>query len=213
MNVAYINPFVNACIDVFDTFAGIASTPGKPVALKQPGGHGAIKVIIGLNGHGINGYFIISFSRPFLDKIITGLFDMTSSASTAELDDLAGELTNMITGSAKAQLSKQGYFFDVAVPRISHTLPDIPVYMKDTPVIMVPFATSSGEYTIEASMKTIAENLAADHQQMFTIAEFSKRCRLSPARVKSFLRTGFLKGIQDPDKQWLIHRDQIDKFK
>jgi chemotaxis protein CheX len=157
MNVAYINPFINACIDVFHTFAGIASTPGKPVALKQPAGPGTIKGIIGLNGHDVDGYFIISFSRPFLEKIVTGLFEMTSSASTAELDDLAGELTNMITGSAKAQLSKQGYFFDVAVPRISHTLPDIPDHMKNCPVIMVPFTTPSGEYAIEASMKAVTQ--------------------------------------------------------
>jgi chemotaxis protein CheX len=213
VKVAYINPFINACIDVFETFAGLVSTPGKPAAGMHPGDHGSIKAVIGLNGHGIKGYFIISFSQTFLEKIVAGLFGKQTSASMAEINDLAGELTNMITGNAKAQLSKQGYFFDVAVPRISHTLPDIPVYMKGTPVIMVPFTTPSGEYTIEASMKTIAENFAADHQEMFTIAEFSKLCRLSPARVKSFLRTGFLKGIQNPDKQWLIHRDQIDKFK
>ncbi len=213
VNVAYINPFITACIDVFETFAGLVSTPGRPVAGKHPGDHGSVKAMIGLNGHGINGYFIISFSHDFLKKIVAGLFGTNASASMEECNDLAGELTNMITGNAKAHLSKQGYFFDVAVPRINHTLPDIPVYMKDTPVIMVPFTTPSGEYTIEASMKTIAEDFATDHQKMFTIAEFSKQCRLSPARVKSFLRTGFLKGIQNPDKQWLIHKDQIDKFK
>jgi len=158
VKVAYINPFINACIDVFNTFAGLDSTPGKPAAGRHPGDHGSIKAMIGLNGHGIQGYFIISFSHTFLEKMVAGLFGDQVAASMAEITDLAGELTNMITGNAKAQLSKQGYFFDVAVPRISHTLPDIPVYMNDTPVIMVPFTTPSGEYTIEAAMKTTAQN-------------------------------------------------------
>lgn len=160
MNVNYINPFITACIDVFKTFSNLDSTPGKPMALKQPGRQGTIKGIIGLNGHGVNGYFIISFSQSFLEKLVAGLFGKHASATMEEINDLAGELTNMITGNAKAQLSRQGFFFEVAVPRISHTLPDIPVYMKNTPVIMVPFTTPSGKYTIEASMKTIAEDFA-----------------------------------------------------
>lgn len=153
MNVAYINPFITACIDVFETFAGLVSTPGRPLARKYPGDHGSVKAMISLNGHGINGYFIISFSHDFLKKIVAGLFGTNASASTAECNDLAGELTNMITGSAKAQLSKQGFFFDVAVPRIGQALPKIPAAMENTPVIMVPFSTPSGEYTIEASLK------------------------------------------------------------
>lgn len=159
MNVAYINPFITACIEVFETFAGLASTPGRPVAEKQPGDHGSIKAMIGLKGHGINGYFIISFSRDFLKKIVAGLFGINASASMEECNDLAGELTNMITGSAKAQLSKQGFFFDVAVPRIGQALPEIPAAMKNTPVIMVPFSTPSGEYTIEASLKAVKKDM------------------------------------------------------
>ena len=156
MKVAYINPFINACIDVFQTFSGFVSTPGKPAAGMHPGDHCSIKAMIGLNGHGIQGYFIISFSHTFLEKVVEGLFGRQTSVSMNEINDLAGELTNMIAGYAKAHLSKQGYFFDVAVPRITHTLPEIPEYMKGTPVIMVPFTTPSGEYTIEASMKTVA---------------------------------------------------------
>lgn len=159
MNVAYINPFITACIDVFKTFAGLVSTPGTPVAEKHPGDHGSVKAMIGLKGHGINGYFIISFSYDFLKKIVAGLFGTHASASLEECNDLAGELTNMITGSAKAQLSKQGFFFDVAVPRISQVLPEIPASMKNTPVIMVPFSTPSGEYTIEASLHAVKKNM------------------------------------------------------
>ena len=64
---------------------------------------------IGLNGHGISGYFIINFATSFLEKIMAGIFDHTTSTKE-DLFDLAGELTNMITGSAKADLSQKGIF-------------------------------------------------------------------------------------------------------
>lgn len=120
MEVKYINPFINASMAVFSTFAGLESTPGTPSVRTRPLTNREISGFIGLNGHGITGYFIINFSSAFLQEIMASIFEHTTS-SQEDLYDLAGELTNMITGSAKADLSKKGFFFDVAVPRISHT--------------------------------------------------------------------------------------------
>ncbi|MDD9301862.1 MAG: chemotaxis protein CheX [Desulfobacter sp.] len=116
MDVKYINPFISASMNVFSTFAGIDSHPGTPGIRTCPLADKDINGFIHLNGHGIKGFFIIGFASAFLARILASIFDH-SQASTEELYDLAGELTNMITGSAKAELSKKGYFFDVAVPK------------------------------------------------------------------------------------------------
>lgn len=219
MNVNYINPFINGCIDVFKTFAGLISVPGKPVARKQPGAPGDIKGMIGLNGHGINGYFIINFSRPFLEHIMASLFGVAGPAAMEELNDLAGELTNMITGNAKAELSKRGFFFDVAVPQISSSAPKIPDTMTRTPVIMVPFTTKSGRYAIEASIKRIEADFAEDTMPeieappgMISVETFSKKTGIDPIKVRRLLKTGFISGYKVSNKQWHIPEVQLEKI-
>ena len=104
MNVNYINPFINASIDVIKTFAGIKSEAGRPLVRNKPGVNGDVIGFIKLNGHGISGYFIIHFSRSFLNKILVTLFNSQTTPAKEEVYDLAGELTNMITGNAKAEL-------------------------------------------------------------------------------------------------------------
>ena len=160
MNVNYINPFINASIDVIKTFAGIKFEAGRPLVRNKPGANGDVIGFIKLNGHGISGYFIIHFSTSFLNKILVTLFNGQTTPSKEEVYDLAGELTNMITGNAKAELSKKGFFFDVAVPQISHTTPEIASDLKNNPVIIVPFETQAGRFNIEASIRTIKEDFA-----------------------------------------------------
>ncbi len=156
MNVAYINPFINACIEVFNTFTCIDSSPGSPRARIAPSREGEIRSVIRLKGHGIDGFFIIHFTRSFLQRIMATLFGQEASPTDDEFSDLAGELTNMISGCAKAALSQKGFFFEVAVPQISLGRLAIPQSLKQSPVIQVPFDTRVGGYCIEASILTAA---------------------------------------------------------
>jgi len=219
MNVDYINPFINASIDVFKSFAGIGSEPGQLLVRTKPGTSGDIIGFIGLNGHGINGYFGIHFSSLFLNKILAKLFDGHTTASREELYDLAGELTNMITGNAKATLSKKGFFFDVAVPKISHTTPEIPAELKNNPVIIVPFTTRMGEFNIEASIRTIAEDLAKDTMAevpppkgMLSVEQFARETRIDPIKVRRFLKTGYISGKKISNRQWHISESELEKI-
>ena len=219
MNVNYINPFINACIEVFSTFANLDSRPGKPRARIQPSARGELKAIIGLNGHGIDGYFIIHLTRAHLENIMATLFDSTARNSDEDLKDLAGELTNMITGCAKAQLSRKGFFFDVALPRISTGDIDIPTALEKEPVIQVPFETDMGIYVIEASIKTIDSDLAQDTCDrvpappgMLSLEDFATKARIHPIKLKRLLKTGHLIGERISNQQWHIPNAELKKF-
>ena len=218
MNVKYINPFISASMDVFSTFAGVESRPGSPSVRLTPLTDQDVNGFITLNGHGINGYFIINFSSRFLKEILTEIFDHTDAVNE-EINDLAGELTNMITGSAKAELSKRGYFFDVAVPRISHTAPEIPSEMKKKPVIIVPFATKAGKFHIEASFQRVEEDFQQDTMPEVEAPEgyvsveiFAKTVRMDPIKVRRLLKTGFLSGKKISNRQWHIPEEELLKI-
>lgn len=212
MDVNYINPFISASMSVFSTFAGLESHPGPPSVSIRPLIDKEINGFIGLNGHGIRGYFIINFSAAFLNRILASIFDHAGS-TTEELYDLAGELTNMITGSAKAELSKKGFFFDVAVPVISRTAPRIPQDMKNHPVIVVPFETQAGKFYIEASILRIEEDFQQDTMPevqapagYISVADFAKRTRMDPVKTRRLLKTGFLSGKKYPTANGISRR-------
>lgn len=218
MNVKYINPFISASMDVFSTLAGVEPRPGTPSVRLTPLTNQDVNGFITLNGHGINGYFIINFSARFLKEILAEIFDHTA-ATKEEVNDLAGELTNMITGSAKAELSKRGYFFDVAVPRISHTTPDIPYDMKKKPIIVVPFATRAGEFHIEASLQRIEEDFQQDTmpevdapQGYISVETFAKTAHMAPIKVRRLLKTDFLNGKKISNRQWHIPEEELFKI-
>jgi chemotaxis protein CheX len=218
MNVNYINPFINASINVFENFGNISSEPGQPIVTKRSGANGDIIGFIGLNGHGMNGYFTIHFSKPLLSEIIRTLFDGKTIPSLEELYDLVGELTNMISGNAKAELSKKGFFFDVAIPKISNTAPNIPSDLKNNPVIIVPFETRAGRFNIQASFRTIEEDLAKDTMEEvspptghMSVTEFAKVTRIDPIKIRRFLKTGFLIGEKISNRQWHIPESELKK--
>lgn len=218
MEVKYINPFISASMKVFSTFAGLESSPGAPSVRTIPLTGRDINGFIGLNGHGISGYFIISFSAAFLEEIMASIFEHDTSTQE-DLYDLAGELTNMITGSAKADLSQRGFFFDVAVPRISHTTPAIPLDLKKNPIIVVPFDTRAGKFHIEASIQRIEEDFQQDTmpeiappEDHISVDEFAKRTRIDPIKVRRLLKTGFLTGKKVSNRQWHIPEEQLFKI-
>ncbi len=219
MDVKYINPFISASMEVFSTFAGLKSLSGTPSVRTHPLTDKDINGFIELNGYGVNGYFIINFSASFLQQILASIFEYQTTATKEELYDLAGELTNMITGSAKAELSKKGFFFDVAVPKISHATPAIPKNLKKNPIIVVPFATKAGKFHIEASIQRIEEDFQQDTTPVVEAPEgyvsvetFGKLTRMDPIKIRRFLKTGFLTGKKISVRQWHIPESELLKI-
>ncbi|MFO7753711.1 MAG: chemotaxis protein CheX [Desulfobacteraceae bacterium] len=219
MNVDYINPFINSAINVLNTMAGIKAVPGKPGVRRSSFGKGDIHGFIGLNGHGINGFFIISFTRTCINEILSNIADAPADESLPNMSDAVGELTNMISGGAKATLSQKGFFFDVAVPSTGTSRPDIPEGMKGEPVIIVPFQTGKGNFYIEACISKVEEDFREDHQPwvevpdgMLTVKSFAEKTGMAEIKIRRFLKTGFLSGTMVSPKQWHIPEQELSKI-
>ena len=131
MQVAFINPFLDAAVNVLKTMAFTDPKSDKPFVKKagEPS-LGDISGIVGLTGP-VQGSVAISFSTAAILHIVSSMFGEPVTEIDAEVKDAVGELTNMICGDARRMLEEKGYSFVASIPtvvvgqkhEILHTVP------------------------------------------------------------------------------------------
>ena len=152
MNVEFINPFINSALNVLKTMAKTTPNVGKPAV--KPGNRtwGVVTGIIGLAGETVSGNMVLSFDAPSILRIVSNMLGEEFKEVNNDVVDAVGELTNMISGGAKGELSEKGHKFDMATP-IMVTGKDLEIkQLSDIPVITVPFTTDAGKFVIEANL-------------------------------------------------------------
>ena len=140
MNVEFINPFLEAGINVLKTMAFVDTKPGKPF-LKQAEepSLGDISGIIGLTGP-VKGSLAISFSEAAILYIVSNMFSETFIRIDAEIKDAVGELSNMICGDARRILGEKGYVFAAAIPTVVVGERHEILHAVPGPSIVIPFS-------------------------------------------------------------------------
>jgi chemotaxis protein CheX len=153
MDVKFINPFLDGASEVIKTMAFMDAVAGKPYLKKDDTARGDISGIIGITGDA-TGSLAISFSEPCIWGIVGSMLGETYEETTQEVLDAAGELTNMISGVARTNLEKMGLQVYAAIPSVvfgkDHTIRHI----LQSPSIVIPFSTSSGEFVVDVCIRT-----------------------------------------------------------
>lgn len=151
MNVEYINPFLEATMNVLKTMAFIESKTGKPSLKKGKEAYGDVSGIIGLTG-ATEGSLSVTFTQPCIEQILTSMFGEPVNGITDEVKDAVGEITNMISGDARRVLSEKGISLNAAIPTIvagpNHSI----THLAKGPTIVIPFSTEAGSFTVEVSL-------------------------------------------------------------
>lgn len=167
MDVRYINPFIGAIKNVFNTMLGTDILISKP-RLKDPGEHFAdITAIIGFSGEA-SGSVAICFPTNTGINAASKFTDGQVSQSDPEFADALGELANMVAGQAKSKL--EGYDVNISLPRVvsGHGLQLL--NSKTTPVLVLPCDSSLGRFSTEVTMVLSKKQPAA---QVSTTANVS----------------------------------------
>ncbi len=149
MNVKYINPLLESTLSVLSTMAMVDATPGKPAVKDGAKALGDVTGMIDLTGDGIQGSLAISFSTATILDITEKMLGESIANIDETVVDLVGELTNMITGSAKRIYSEQGMEFDLTRPSMTVGSDTEVKHSVEAPPILLPFATSAGEFYVE----------------------------------------------------------------
>jgi chemotaxis protein CheX len=152
MNVEFINPFLTATIEVIKTMAFTDTKPGKPFVKKDKIAKGDVSGIIGITGP-TNGSMSLSFSKPCILKIVSSMLGEEIKEINEDIADAVGELTNMISGSARNKLGEKGFSFKISIPMIVTGNGHQIKHQCRAPVIAIPFTTDNGPFLVEVSFE------------------------------------------------------------
>ncbi len=152
MKVEYAKPFIKAVTDVLSMMAMITPKAGKPYVKKGNTANGDVTGLVGITGE-LNGSISITFTKSCAVAIVKNMLGDELQDVVQDVRDAVGEITNMISGQARAGLSEQGLNFSGATPSVimgdNHTI----AHVASTPVMAIPFSSEVGDFTVEFSFE------------------------------------------------------------
>lgn len=141
-------PFVDATRHVLTMMAQLDPKPGKPYVKKASAAAGDVSAVVGLTGDR-NGSISISFSKKCAIAVVKNMLGDDIVDIIQDAKDAVGEITNMISGQARAGLSQLGLNLSSSTPTVifgdNHTISHI----TNGPVVAIPFSTDFGDFTLE----------------------------------------------------------------
>lgn len=149
MKVEFINPFLEAIMNVLNTMAKLEAKPGRPAIKTNEVAKGDVTGLMGMTGEQARGTLAITFTEPVILEITKRMLEEEVTRIDDTVTDMVGEITNMVTGGAKRILSEHGYRFDMAIPSVVSGKNHIIHHKSSAPIIIVPFNTQAGNFFIE----------------------------------------------------------------
>ncbi|MDR0304901.1 MAG: chemotaxis protein CheX [Chitinispirillales bacterium] len=154
MDVKFVNPFLKATNETFNTMIGIEPTMEKPI-IKGPGAehHFDVSGVIGLSGEA-QGSIAISFSKITALRTVSKMLGTEIKIVNSDLTDGIGEIANIIAGYAKQYLID--YKVSVSLPNVvvgsGHKITTSTSISVNT--IVIPYKCDLGEFALEVALKT-----------------------------------------------------------
>ena len=160
MNVNYLNPFIEASMNVVKDIAGLESELEK-VCLRGNTFNGKdVIVIIGVTG-ALVGQVILTLNKESMDALVKHMFAGDSDNLDSDLKKSAiAELTNMIVGNATSLFYKKGMKVLITTPTIL-TGKDILISNK-YPIICIPVKFAGDNVGLDLNISAL-ENSNPDN--------------------------------------------------
>lgn len=149
MNVAYINPFVTAVFNIFETMIELPLTLSKPSLKKTHMSTHEVSGVIGISGDVI-GSVVVSFPEIVAMKVASALLGEDIREVNNDCTDAIGEVANMIAGDAKKDFPKTDT--TISVPTVivgKHKV----AFPSGLPIISIPCNTEAGQFSIDVAVK------------------------------------------------------------
>ncbi len=151
MDIKYINPFITAVKNVFNTMIDVPLKLGKPFLKKDRLPPNEISAIIGLSGS-VTGCVVINMSQKIAFELVSALVGDEVTELDDDCTDAIGEIANMIAGNAKTDFPGENN--SISVPSVIIGQHEVS-YPTGLPIITIPCETSNGQFLIEIAIKEV----------------------------------------------------------
>ncbi len=150
IDVDFVKIFAAATLDTLKIQCSFEAKAGRPFAKgSQDEFPVDIAGVIGISSKNFCGAISVGFPMRTYLKIMSGMLGENFSEMSEELQDGAGELVNIIFGSAKKSLSERGYTVDRAIPTVVMGSNLRVNHMSEVPIVIIPFQSKDGPFQIE----------------------------------------------------------------
>ena len=135
--------FISAATTVTFTMAQLIVTPGKFFVKHDHMSQGDITAVMDVTGQK-TGTIAVSFSRAAAVELAKGMLGDGVQNLEKDMRDAVGEVTNMISGQARAAMADDGVVLRTTTPTILKGKEVEIAYAADAPIIAIPFTTRAG---------------------------------------------------------------------
>ena len=147
-DVAIAKPFVKATLDILSTMAGISALAGKPYVKTAATAKGDVSAIVGVTGDK-KGSIAVTFSKACAIALVRGMLGDDIQDILQDIQDAVGEVTNMVSGQARAGLVELGLVLQGSTPTVIVGDNHIIRHISSHPVMAIPFSSNHGDFTVE----------------------------------------------------------------
>lgn len=150
MKVEYLNPIIDATINVFKTMLQIEPVRGDISVEEGKISDKEVNVIIGLTGD-LKGSIIYSFSGQMALEMVETMSGMEMDKLDKFVVSAIGEIANIISGKSAIGLSEKGFQCDIAPPQ-TVLGKELSIITDSDKVLIVSFFSKYGIFDIAFSL-------------------------------------------------------------
>lgn len=158
LDVDFINPFIDSSIKTLNAMCGVKTIDAqRPYLLSEEEVLDIdISGTLSITSPYFRGSIAISFSIPVYKKLVSAMLEEESVDNiTADNQDGAAELINIIFGQTKAVLNTRGYSLERAIPNVVRGAGHKIYTNSKIPILLVPFTSDAGNFYIQICVKAI----------------------------------------------------------
>ncbi len=152
MNVAFINPFIEATVRSLDMMAGIKAEKTGLELKEDLIATYDISSIIGITGE-TSGSIIISVPAKLACKIASNMLMEDVTSLNQAVEDAIGEIGNIVVGDARRSLIQDGFQLNISVPTVVVGSGHKISRSSTVPCIGIPFTTEFGEFEVNVGLQ------------------------------------------------------------
>ncbi len=150
MDVRFINPFIAAVKNVFNTMVATQITVGKPYVINASQEPVAdVSAVIGLSGD-VVGCVVLSLPMQSAMNAASKFAGMDLTPDNPDFADALGELANMIAGQAKSNFT--GFNVSISLPSVIIGREHVVSQSRAKPRLALPCESPLGTFHVEVVM-------------------------------------------------------------